>query len=466
MKRTKIILITALVLLMATMLSGCALVDRVMGWVGLGDKGDPEIRAVYDAYATYTAAAGAEPLDYASWLASIKGERGESVSVSGCSVVANTTAGTTYRLSFSDGSYADFTVPKPGGDRAEDLETLLNLVTVERAPSRTEGQSTVASAGGTSSKEITSTFVGWSFYMTKTAMFGESDEVVGIFLNAFNFEAVEGVDSAELTIEFLSIDGKESFLKANVVTSYTVDVVPKGVDDYYLDVAISREDLDALGEEFMIGFVFRGSPRVRMQASQNSSYVLASAANMQKKLDNGTMCYSGYYTRTDATGARVNLACSHSANTPDIFFSSAIEETVTINGDIRVQHNADRHMVYRFFTIYQCESSDGGKTWTKPYPILDRLGGSPPHLYRHSSGTLICTYTCREAPYATYAMLSRDEGATWETNFEINVNGVSHDLGYPSTVELKDGSLITVFYAHPTRGEPAVVIQQQWRIEE
>ena len=133
---------------------------------------------------------------------------------------------------------------------------------------------------------------------------------------------------------------------------------------------------------------------------------------------------------------------------------------------IRVQHNADRHMVYRFFTIYQCESSDGGKTWTKPYPILDRLGGSPPHLYRHSSGTLICTYTCREAPYATYAMLSRDEGATWETNFEINVNGVSHDLGYPSTVELKDGSLITVFYAHPTRGEPAVVIQQQWRIEE
>ena len=331
MKKIKFLVLTALMLSMVLMLSGCGLVDRVMGWFGMGDEGDPAIRAVYDSYAAYTSAAGEEPLDYETWLASIKGERGESVSVTGCTVVATTSAGITYRLSFSDGSHADFTVPPVGGDRAADLETLLNLVEVERFPSKTEGQSTVA-GGATSSKEISSTFVGWAFYMTKSAMFGDADEIIGMYLNSFNIEAVEGVEEAEITIEFLSIDGKESFLKATEVVSYGATVKPQGIADYYLDVYISKDDLAELGEEFMIGLVMRDTPRVRMQASQNSTYTLASTDKMKEKLSNGTMCYSGYYTKADTAGSRVNLACSHSANTPDIFFSTAMEENVTING--------------------------------------------------------------------------------------------------------------------------------------
>ena len=333
MKTMKFLILVALMLSMVLALSGCGLVDRVKGWLGMGDteEGDPAIRAVYDSYVAYTTAAGGEPLDYATWLAGIKGERGESISVTGCTVVATTAAGVTYRLSFSDGSYSDFTVPPVGGDRIADLETLLNLVEVTRTPSKTEGQSTVT-GGATTSKEITSTFVGWAFYMTKTAMFGDADEVVGMYLNSFNIEAIDGVDEAELTVEFLSIDGKESFLKANVVVSYSATVKPQGVADYFLDVNITKEDLADLGEEFMIGLVMRGTPRVRMQASQNATYTLASADKMKAKLPNGTMAYSGYYTKAETAGARINLACSHTANTPDIFFSTEIEETVTING--------------------------------------------------------------------------------------------------------------------------------------
>ena len=332
MKAMKFLILAALMLSMVLALAGCGLVDRVMGLLGMGEEeGDPAIRAVYDSYVAYTTAAGGDPLDYATWLAGIKGERGEGVSVTGCTVVATTEAGVTYRLSFSDGSYTDFTVPPVGGDRAADLETLLSLVEVERTPSRTEGQSTVGN-GATTSKDITSTFVGWAFYMTKTAMFGDADEVVGIYLNSFNIEAVDGVDEAELTVEFLSIDGKESFLKANAVVSYSATVEPQGVADYFLDVNITKDDLADLGEEFMIGLVMRGTPRVRMQASQNSTYTLASTDKMKAKLANGTMAYSGYYTKTEAAGARINLACAYSANTPDIFFSTAIEEKVTING--------------------------------------------------------------------------------------------------------------------------------------
>ena len=140
----------------------------------------------------------------------------------------------------------------------------------------------------------------------------------------------------------------------------------------------------------------------------------------------------------------------------------------------------------RIFTIYQSESSDGGKTWTEPYAVLGRLGGSPPHIFRHSSGMLICTYADREAPTSIKAMFSTDNGASWDTDHLLYVTPYGQDdesieektghlsdrqtnawdIGYPSTVETRDGSLLTVFYAHRAANEPAVVLQQKWRFEE
>lgn len=115
-------------------------------------------------------------------------------------------------------------------------------------------------------------------------------------------------------------------------------------------------------------------------------------------------------------------------------------------------------------TLYQSESDDGGRTWTQPHALLGRTGGAPPHLLLHSSGVLISTYACRAEPFSIYAMISRDGGATWQTDLLLHENGVSADLGYPATVELRDGSLLTVFYAHPTKDSPAVILQQKWRL--
>lgn len=39
------------------------------------------------------------------------------------------------------------------------------------------------------------------------------------------------------------------------------------------------------------------------------------------------------------------------------------------------------------------------------------------------------------------------------------------DIGYASTVELNDGSLITVFYAYPNEDGP-VIMQQRWRFKD
>lgn len=115
----------------------------------------------------------------------------------------------------------------------------------------------------------------------------------------------------------------------------------------------------------------------------------------------------------------------------------------------------------RAFTLWQSESHDGGRTWTEPRRLLEPNGGAPSHLLRHSSGVIISTYSYRKAPFGIRAMISRDEGKTWEMAGQL-YEGKDCDLGYPSTVELKDGSLLTAFYAG--QDGAAAVLQQQWSL--
>ena len=137
---------------------------------------------------------------------------------------------------------------------------------------------------------------------------------------------------------------------------------------------------------------------------------------------------------------------------------------------IRVQ--GDHHIRSKdpngaLFTLYQTVSEDEGRTWSEPIQILSDQGGAPAHLLLHSSGILISAYGCRKLPSTGIkVMLSKDLGKSWETDFEVNINGKVRDLGYPSTVELKDGSLATVYYDHPDPDGPAMILQQKWCIEE
>ena len=116
------------------------------------------------------------------------------------------------------------------------------------------------------------------------------------------------------------------------------------------------------------------------------------------------------------------------------------------------------------FTVYQTLSTDGGATWSEPEQLLGDWGGSPPHLFLHSSGVLISVYGYRNAPYGVRMMLSTDLGRTWKTDIVLWDAGVSSDLGYPATVELSDGSLLTVFYAQDDVSGPCVIRQIKWKL--
>ncbi len=119
----------------------------------------------------------------------------------------------------------------------------------------------------------------------------------------------------------------------------------------------------------------------------------------------------------------------------------------------------------RVFTTFQSISKDGGRSWSEPRQLLGRVGGAPAHLLHHSSGTLISVYGCRDNPYGVGAMFSTDNGETWDIGHSIYTSPSNDgDLGYPCTVELEDGSLLTVFYAHPYKDSSTAIMQQRWKM--
>jgi hypothetical protein len=114
------------------------------------------------------------------------------------------------------------------------------------------------------------------------------------------------------------------------------------------------------------------------------------------------------------------------------------------------------------FTIMQTESDDGGATWSTPRWV--GFKGSPPHLLRHTSGALVMTYGYREQPFGQRVAISRDDGRTWEADWILRGDGPDGDLGYPSTVELADGSLFTVCYQKAAKGEKCSLLWSKWTL--
>ena len=102
----------------------------------------------------------------------------------------------------------------------------------------------------------------------------------------------------------------------------------------------------------------------------------------------------------------------------------------------------------------QTESDDGGRTWTVTHPTP--LRGYPPHLLPLSSGAILASFGRRIPPMGQRACLSHDGGATWDVENEIVLRDdgpeldlgwpPGWDLGYPATVEIEPGELLTVYY--------------------
>ena len=92
-------------------------------------------------------------------------------------------------------------------------------------------------------------------------------------------------------------------------------------------------------------------------------------------------------------------------------------------------------------------SSDQGRTWTAPVQVT-RDKEHPGDLIRLKNGNILLTYGERNKPFGVEAIVSRDNGKTWDAKTKVVLveDAVSTDCGYPSSIQLPNGKIVTVYY--------------------
>ena len=103
------------------------------------------------------------------------------------------------------------------------------------------------------------------------------------------------------------------------------------------------------------------------------------------------------------------------------------------------------------------ESPDGGRTWGEPVKLL-RPNEWPFDACELQSGVIVLTHGNRTGPYGVGAVISADGGKTWDGKGQplLVADCENTDCGYPSTVQLDDGTILTMFYAVGTSELPGV----------
>ncbi|MBN2291374.1 MAG: exo-alpha-sialidase [Pirellulales bacterium] len=133
----------------------------------------------------------------------------------------------------------------------------------------------------------------------------------------------------------------------------------------------------------------------------------------------------------------------------------------TSKGTIVAQLRNHNKKSYR--ETIQTESTDGGKTWSVPHSI--GVFGYPSHLLRLRDDRLLMTFGHRRKPYGNQARVSEDHGRTWSEPMILSGDAIGADMGYPSTVELDDGTLLSVWYELMRGSKRAVLRQARWNLK-
>ena len=107
-------------------------------------------------------------------------------------------------------------------------------------------------------------------------------------------------------------------------------------------------------------------------------------------------------------------------------------------------------------SIMTTRSDDGGLSWSPAEPT--GIDGYPAHLLRLADGRLLCTYGFRKPPFAIRAVLSEDDGVSWQATRPISIRAglPNKNLGYPCTLQLPDGDLVTIYYAEDNAGTTGI----------
>jgi hypothetical protein len=92
-------------------------------------------------------------------------------------------------------------------------------------------------------------------------------------------------------------------------------------------------------------------------------------------------------------------------------------------------------------------SVDGGRKWSPPKQVTADME-HPGDLIVLKNGTVVLSYGERNAPRCARAIVSHDNGKTWDKGKIVSLasDASNTDCGYPSSAQLSDGKILTVYY--------------------
>ena len=116
------------------------------------------------------------------------------------------------------------------------------------------------------------------------------------------------------------------------------------------------------------------------------------------------------------------------------------------------------------------ESASDGKSWSAPRRFT-HTAEVHVHLLQLTDGRLLATYVNYHQPFGVAAILSKDDGKTWDLDTRIQLSfsavGPTGNNGWPVTLQLERGDLLTCFAnnAYPNDEPPTVACEVvRWRL--
>ncbi|NIA16610.1 MAG: hypothetical protein GWP08_21340 [Nitrospiraceae bacterium] len=108
--------------------------------------------------------------------------------------------------------------------------------------------------------------------------------------------------------------------------------------------------------------------------------------------------------------------------------------------------------------VWLTGSTDDGKTWSEPKQVTPN-NVHPADLVLLPDGRVLMATGYRVGPYGVRGLIGDANGNfDWGKRFLLIDDGIGGDCGYPSSVVLKDGRALTLYYANGSKDHPG------WRV--
>ena len=185
------------------------------------------------------------------------------------------------------------------------------------------------------------------------------------------------------------------------------------------------------------------------------------------QLKDGTALMAVYYEFFDGRGFESHLYRSHDGGAtwgePSIIGKGYNETAVVVlpSGEVLAGLRSGKEK-----SLWLARSGDGGRTFSEARALTKDMQ-HPADLIALKGGRVLLTYGERNSPRGVQALVSTDGGITWGEPIVLSNDAPNIDCGYPSSVELPDGRIATMYYqvnddkVTPGSAEARVII---WRL--